>query len=53
MYPQATYIVSSVRGEANGPRVEDTAAFGWDPARCDFATVELDGRVLQGGTRHE
>ena len=53
MYPQATYIVSSVRGEANGPRVDDTAAFGWDPAGRDFTTVDLDGRVLQGGTRHE
>ena len=46
MYPDAAYIVSSVRGEASGPRVDDTAAFRWDPPRRDFAAVELDGRAV-------
>jgi proteasome lid subunit RPN8/RPN11 len=51
MYPQATYIVSSVRGEAGPPRVDDTAAFGWDPARRDFVALPLDGAAAAGGAR--
>jgi proteasome lid subunit RPN8/RPN11 len=51
MYPHAAYLVSSVRGEAGGPRVDATAGFRWDSGRGDFVTVELDESALQGGRR--
>jgi [CysO sulfur-carrier protein]-S-L-cysteine hydrolase len=51
MYPQATYVVSSVRGVGEDPRVDATAAFRWDPGRRDFVAVELEGHALQGETR--
>jgi proteasome lid subunit RPN8/RPN11 len=53
MYPEATYIVASVRGGAGGPAVDDTAAFRWDPARRDFPRVDLAAPSLPEGTRHE
>ena len=51
MYPQAAYIVSSVRGETGPPRIDATAAFGWDPARRDFLPVPLEGDGNAGGAR--
>ena len=51
MYPGATYIVSSVRGEVGEPAVDETAAFRWDPERRDFPRVELDAAALRGGAR--
>ena len=50
-YPQATYLVTSVRGGAGGTRVEATTGFAWDPARRDFVPVEAEtlGRE-DGGT---
>ena len=50
MYPGAVYIVASVRGGAGPPAVDDTAAFRWDPARRDFAQVDLTAPALQGGS---
>jgi proteasome lid subunit RPN8/RPN11 len=48
-YPDATYVVASVRGGANGPSVDDTAAFRWDTARRDFAPVDLKAAPGGGG----
>jgi proteasome lid subunit RPN8/RPN11 len=48
-YPQTVYLVTSVRGAADGPRVEETAGFAWDPAQRDFAPVELQVPALQNG----
>jgi proteasome lid subunit RPN8/RPN11 len=47
-YPDATYVVASVRGGPSGPGVDDTAAFRWDPARRDFAPVDLKGAPGRG-----
>ena len=41
VYPEAIYLVTSVVGPVEQPRVEATAAFAWDPARRDFASIEL------------
>lgn len=49
MYPLATYVVSSVRGTGEGPRVDATAAFRWDPRPRDFVAVELGGHALTEG----
>ena len=51
MYPEATYIVASVRGGASAPAVDDTAAFRWDPARRDFPRVDLAVPALRGGAQ--
>lgn len=42
-YPAATYVVTSVM---NG-RVEGMAAFRWDPAQRDFASVELSAEAAR------
>src|SRR5262245_140262 len=51
MYPHATYIVASVREGQPLPRVDDTAAFRWDPARHDLGAVELDPAPRAGASR--
>jgi [CysO sulfur-carrier protein]-S-L-cysteine hydrolase len=43
-YPDAIYLVTSVMGG----RLEDTAAFRWDPARRDFVAVTMeDGSPME------
>ena len=46
MYPEAAYVVASVRAGADGPAVDDTAAFRWDPSGRDFTPVELAAPAL-------
>ncbi|MGH7332078.1 MAG: Mov34/MPN/PAD-1 family protein [Candidatus Rokuibacteriota bacterium] len=47
VYPEAIYLVTSVLGAAGRPRVEATVGFAWDPARRDFAPVELGAPVSE------
>lgn len=42
VYPEAVYLVTSVLGPAERPRVEATVGFVWDPARRDFAPIEIE-----------
>jgi proteasome lid subunit RPN8/RPN11 len=51
MYPGATYIVASVRGDPDGARVDATAAFRWDEGRRDFVEVGLEDAAVAGGPR--
>ncbi len=45
-YPDAVYLVTSVMSG----RLEDTAAFRWDPTRRDFVGVNMeDGSLMEAG----